>query len=555
MERKMSICCDEPPQPTYMAPPMPPQNYGGYPTEPPPNYQQPQAYVIQTPGGPGLQNPYIIPSTLPPQAGQITYMATTTTTTGNIPQQPQTTTTTTKFYKVAWLSQQQRNKPQSKSLSAAVFICLSAGLKIAFSIFSSGVSARPIHFSISWFVAAIIGSLVAAAIVNRFRKKYLVALATLLTIGGGIIQTATADQAAIEASMYLDGIGFGITLVTTTILAGEIASKYNRGILVTIPISINVGMFIQALYTELWYLEYNAFTALQLQGVLSIVFGVMALASTLTILESPIYFLKRNNEAEAVRHIKLLRRYVNANKEVKQTLKENKALIEDDASRTLNENLFSGVPALLKLSLLQGVSTLTFCFPMTVIFGMSSSYGYKTYWMQSTWTPYIYVLIRFIGNVFGCIFILNRKLGITIGFAVCSVLMFIIGGLLEDPSNIVDTDIMTSIASIMICLQFFAGIIEPLIIIYISEAFSLQVKAFYIFVVNMIGYIVQIICLAVICSNVGGILYMWDNAPIFVFITAALQLVMALISIFTLPETNNHSLVVCREMFSKWRWW
>lgn len=111
----MSICCDEPPQPTYLAPP---ESYGGYPTEPPPNYQQPQPYIIQTSGGSVVQSPYVISGTIPPQTGQTTYIATTTTTTGNNPQQPQTTTTTTKFYKVAWLSQQQRNKPQSKSLSA-----------------------------------------------------------------------------------------------------------------------------------------------------------------------------------------------------------------------------------------------------------------------------------------------------------------------------------------------------------------------------------------------------------------------------------------------------
>lgn len=115
----MSICCDGPPQPTYLAPHNLPQNFGGYPSEPPPNYQQPQTYVIQTAGGgPAMQNPYIIPSTLSPQVGQTTFIATTTTTGNNNPQQPQTTTTTNKFYKVAWLSQQQRNKPQSKSLSA-----------------------------------------------------------------------------------------------------------------------------------------------------------------------------------------------------------------------------------------------------------------------------------------------------------------------------------------------------------------------------------------------------------------------------------------------------
>lgn len=353
--------------------------------------------------------------------------------------------------------------------------------------------------------------------------------------------------------MYLDGIGFGLTLITITILAGEIASKNNRGILFIIPMSINIGMFIQALYSELWYVEYNSFTALQLQGVLSILFGVMALASSLTILESPIYFLKRNNETEALRHIKLLRRYVNLNKEVKQTMEENKALIEDDESRTLNQNLFSGVPPLVKLSLLQGVSTLSFCFPMTVIFQLSSSSGYNSYWLYSSWTPYVYTLLRWLGNIMGVIFLYNKRLGCTIGFGACAALMFIIGGLLEDPSYAIDTDIMTSIASLMICLQFFAGIVEPLIIVYVSEAFSLQVKAFYIAVVNIIGYIVQIICIAVIFNN-GGIYYMWENASIFVFITAALQVLMAVICIFTLAETNNRSLVACREMLSKWRW-
>lgn len=119
MEKKVSICCNEPPQPTWVAQSMPPQDYNGYPSEPPPNYQQPQPYIIQPSGGPTIQqSPYIIQNNLPPQSGQTTFVATTTTTTGNIPQQPQTTTTTTKFYKVAWLSQQQRNKPQSKSLSA-----------------------------------------------------------------------------------------------------------------------------------------------------------------------------------------------------------------------------------------------------------------------------------------------------------------------------------------------------------------------------------------------------------------------------------------------------
>lgn len=112
----MSMCgSDQPPQPIWVAPNVqPPQNYGGYPTEPPPNYQQGTPYVISAPN---TQNAYILPNAQP---GQTTYI---TTTTGNIPQQPQTTTTTTttKFYRVAWLSQQQRNKPQSKSLSAGKF--------------------------------------------------------------------------------------------------------------------------------------------------------------------------------------------------------------------------------------------------------------------------------------------------------------------------------------------------------------------------------------------------------------------------------------------------
>lgn len=342
-------------------------------------------------------------------------------------------------------------------------------------------------------------------------------------------------------------------MIPVTILGGEIASKNNRGILFVIPMSINIGMFIQALYTELWYVEYNSFTSLQLQGVLSIVFGVMALASTLTILESPIYFLRKNNGTEAIRHIKLLRRYINLNKEVKQTLEENKALIEDDASRTLNENLLLGVPALIKLCLFQGVLTLTFCFAMTVIFELTSSSGYNTYWLYSSWTPYIYVLLRWIGNIVGIVFFLNKRLGATISFSSCSVLMFIIGGLLEDTSIAIDTDIMASIASIMICLQFFAGMVEPLIIVYVSEAFSLQVKAFYICVVNMTGYIIQIVCVAGIYNN-GGIPSMWVNAPVFVFITAALQLLMALISVFTMAETNNLALVECTEILSKWIW-
>lgn len=355
---------------------------------------------------------------------------------------------------------------------------------------------------------------------------------------------------AIEASLYLDGIGFGLTMIPTIILSGEIASKNNRGILFVIPMTVNAGIFIQALYTQLWYVGYNSFTYLQMQGTLSIVFGVMALFTTLTILESPIYFLKRNNETEAIRHIKLLRRYVNLNKEVKQTLEENKALIEDDASRTLNQNLLSGVPAFVKLGLLHGVSTLTFCYPMTIIFYYVNTYNINNLLLIS-WTPYVFVLFKWLGSFFGVIFSANKRVGITVGFGACSVFMFIIGGLLEDPSAAIDSDVFTSILSLMLAMQFFAGLIEPLLIVYLSEAFSLQVKAFYISSVNIIGYLVQIFCLAVILNTVGSY---GMNAPVFAFIAAALELVMALLAIFTLAQTQNQPLVRCREMLSKWPW-
>lgn len=422
-----------------------------------------------------------------------------------------------------------RNRPQSSSLGAASIIFLSNGMSLAMSIGFGSPLEFGTHAQYCWFIAIIIGACLSAVFANNVTKLVFNLIASLLVIIKGIIYiSAPGSSSWIITARYCDGIAFGLVLIPTILAGSEQSVKQLRGrVLGVEQSSLVVGCGLMTAFTvNFTDVEINL-----IPGIISVIYGLLAVVfNFLTTIESPIFHLRKNNEPEALNVIRQLQVPGTITNETYALLNESKDLIEDDSSRNVAENISNGLIPLAKVGMLRVLVSLSLSLPITGNILLVNS---NRFW---------FVFLRFIGITVSVMTIdrLGRKLTTAVAMLISSIFLLAYAALASSsPENILNN----TMAAFLLIYQFLSGFVAPASTCYLSEAFSLSVKPYFILAVIVVENLIQVF--------ISTQQSLYTSISNFAYILAALQFVFAFVTALTIPETRNTTLREALEKFKK----
>ncbi|XP_016971738.1 facilitated glucose transporter protein 1 [Drosophila rhopaloa] len=504
----------------------PPQpGFSGYP--PPPHHGYPPQYYGAPPGYGATAPPPLPPP--PPFA----------------PQQ-----TTTVVANTTWYSRNQKNKPQSNAVGAASLIFISGGMNIAWSIGFHGklYYHTSTHNFVAWFIGAIIGAFLSCFLTNKIAKKHVVIFSSILVMIGGIVNASTRMNGdAALAGSYLDGIANGLVFAPFMALTGEICVSTMRGLMAASieQMCFGLGIFVQIIYSSSWnastsYPPRNSFSAENMKGVLSIIYGLFALIiGSLLCIESPVIMLaKYNDEQGAIDALRRLQRPYTLTNETFEQLAEHKRYLAQNKELSLGQSILQAIPTFIRLAFLRGLNAMSissFVF-FTLLFSARTQYGNVSVgWLIG------FGVCRWMGNFIAtfCMESGGRKKFTLVGLFLCSVLAFIIAG----QYNIYSYQYYTGNTIMLLVLEFFAGIAFTATSPYLTEAYPLGVKQHFIaftFIVEMLVFIL----LATITWDVSA-------GAIYFYVLGGLYMFGSFFGILCLPETRRMTLREAQEKFSR----
>ncbi|XP_055913482.1 uncharacterized protein LOC129947074 [Eupeodes corollae] len=439
-----------------------------------------------------------------------------------------------------WYEDYQRNTPQSRSLAAASMIFLSGGMSLAMSVGVGPITEYGTHAQYCWFIAVIIGALISASLVHKLTKRTFYFIASILVIVKGTIYIVFATENPLSwilLARYCDGIAFGLTIIPAIIAGSEQSVKKFRGrVLGVEQSSLSVGAMLLAIFSVSWETIAEVYRVI---GIASLIYGLVALIYTFaTTVESPIFYLRRNNETEALNALRQLQKPKTITNETYALLNENKMLLEEDLNRGITNNVCTSFIPMLKVTILRVLVSLSFSLPLTWGFLITSTLNN----LGSEPNPFPYVFMRLLGVTISLLTIdsVGRRATGGVALLTGSILLLGIGTLFGDNTDPSVSSLHAAIA-FLIFHQILAGVVAPASTTYLGEAFSPSVKPYFILISIVVENIIQI----AVCSHAT-----FDSTSNFAMILAALQFIYAMIYFFTVPETKQTTL---REALDKFR--
>uniref|UniRef100_W8CAF5 Facilitated trehalose transporter Tret1 n=1 Tax=Ceratitis capitata TaxID=7213 RepID=W8CAF5_CERCA len=437
-----------------------------------------------------------------------------------------------------WFARMQINKPQSNSAGAAALVLMTGGMNIAWSAGFGQVKGflPDTHILICWYIAAMIGALVSAFITNHITRRPIYLFASFLVVIGGILLVALPNEhRAIAAARYINGFAVGLVIVPMMVLIGEEVVPRNRGVSAALleTGSFAFGIFLQIIF----FVSYStsSFSPMRLHGIIAIIYALLTcLFSYFLVVESPVYHLQRNNEHAALDCLRRLQRPCTVTQESYQLLEEHKRYIsESDSSE-------QGLPALAKLCFYRGLVALSFS-PVVTLGLMTSAVISEG--VNATWPLVVFGIFILLGAyVAGFVMdMVGRKIILLSGALICGVVAITIGGICNDFINLLFSSKMSSVLYMLFALQFFAGFFNSSASAYMTEAFPLHRKTYYIaasFNVQMLVWLIVNAC------NIDP----QSLGPYFITF-GVFYVVFFAISFLVFPETKHATLREAQQKF------
>ncbi|XP_030372783.1 solute carrier family 2, facilitated glucose transporter member 5-like [Scaptodrosophila lebanonensis] len=438
-----------------------------------------------------------------------------------------------------------RNQPQSQAVGAAGLIFISGGMNIAFSVGIRYMVGLSVHVRICWFIGAIIGAIISGFLANRVSKKYILQFSSILVTIGGIVLACTYHKVpAITAALYLDGIANGLIFAPTLALIGEISVCQKRGGLAIgiEQLCYGAGIVLQTIFgTIWWWYRDTGFSSLQSHGILSAVFGGIALifASIFTI-ESPVIMLANGEEQAAIHALRRLQRPSILTTDTYQQLDEHKRYLALNKDLTVGESISEAIPAFVRLVTLRALNAMSLTKFVVDAMLMVTILRFK----KAVWPYAVFGVGRFFGQIVAvfCVDSVGRKKLLLGGLLLASGMAFGLGsqfsyeGLLLYQYNSVDV-----VLALLIVFQAFAGLAFAPTSAYLSEGFPLGIKQHCIgftFIMEMLVYVIICVC----DWSISG-------TRAYFFVVGAFYFLSFVAGIWSFPETKLTPLRVAQDKF------
>ncbi|KAL7733922.1 hypothetical protein ACLKA6_011626 [Drosophila palustris] len=449
---------------------------------------------------------------------------------------------------VNWISRSSKNQPQWNALGASSLIFVSGGMSLAWGAGFAEHSlhleliSMSVHMQVCWYGAALVGALFSAFLTHRTPQRPLYIFSSCLVLLCGVLYLTLPGRAgAVMAARYLDGLANGLVFVPTLSTVGELSVSEMRGVLAASieQLSCNFGIFIQLFYTAIWNSGWNlTIVADQVHGLLGIFLGVAALALALTLcVESPVYLLLRRSEQAAVAALRHLQRPSMVTSETFLLLDEHKRYVADNRELSWGQSLKRGMVPLLKIAVHRSLYVLSLT---PIIWVALFETAVKLTPQFHTWPYVVFGILRCIGSCCG-VFLMDsggRKkpslFGIFAGgsFAIAFATLF------------QRTPHMISALSILFSFQFFAGVAHAASAVYLTEAFPLAVKPFFVALVYILELLIRI---GLCCFKPSH-----EAIAAYFYVVGGISMSFFLLGIFCLPETKLTTLAEAHQKIRKW---
>ncbi|XP_020809063.1 uncharacterized protein LOC110184769 [Drosophila serrata] len=449
---------------------------------------------------------------------------------------------------VTFLRLGQKNHSQWNALGSASFVLISGGMSLAWGAGFAVHSAHrdqlllTVHMQVAWYATATLGAIFGAFYTHRLPQQPIYILGSCLVIASGILFLAWPESScAVIAARYLDGLANGLVFVPALSTVGEIAVNGIRGLLASTveQLATNTGILMQLIYTAVWRTEWNvAIVADQVHGVLSIIYGVIALALALTLcVESPVHLLMRSNEQRAVVSLRHLQRPYMVTSETLLRLDEHKLYVAASREMCWWLSLQKGLPPLLKILAHRLLGSL--CLNLVIWSALFETASQLVSSFQA-WPYVVFGVLRWCGCF--CVVLLmdttGRKKPTLFGTFSTGSFAFAFANLFGRTPH------MIAALVVLLSLQFFAGLGQCASAVYLTEGFPLAVKPHLVAVV----YVMELITRLLLCSFAPSL----DWIAAYFQVLGGLSMVFFLLGIFCLPETRLVTLAEAQQKFTKW---
>ncbi|XP_067613005.1 hexose transporter 1-like isoform X2 [Eurosta solidaginis] len=412
---------------------------------------------------------------------------------------------------------------QLSSTGSASFILITGGMNIAWSCGFAAIIGYQLdtHIIICWYIAAIIGAIVGSLITHRMATKPINMFSAFLVLIGGIIfVSAPHKYNAIAAARYLNGFGVGLVIIPTLVLVGEEVHSGARGLAASIIEmgAITLGIFLQIIFVAAFELTSDT------------IFYGYGFGST-HLNESPIYYLLRNDETQAVECLNNLQHPHS----VRQELEEQKRYIESNSPAG-----DLAISALLNLCLYRSLIALSFSTFTTAGIQLASV---KYLGPGLVWAYIIFGLMLWFGCFLSSFLMdsVGRKKLMLGSALLCGCLATGVGIIYNDLENIVYNYHMGMALYMLFGQELFAGIFRSVCSAYLTEAFPLHQKPYYI----GIAFIVEMLVMLITASCVISV----GNLGSYFLAFGILYLVYFAMGFVLLPETQKLTLREAQDKF------
>ncbi|XP_017874701.1 PREDICTED: major myo-inositol transporter IolT-like [Drosophila arizonae] len=394
----------------------------------------------------------------------------------------------------------------------------------------------------SWFIGVIIGAFVAGLSITHIPKWVFYTLGGLMQLIDGIIFVSTSEYTSLLAARYVGGIGIGLLTVTFIIHNSEITMKNSRGLWCGLEqYSLALGIAIQVILDT--QMDTSSGVGINCaHGIFGIVFSLVATAFVVVSIESPIFYLRKNNEEQALTQLKMLYAHSGNAEIYNEALDEAKRYVATAASQSTGAQLAASVMPFVKMLFSRCLVPLTFSLPLS--YSMITSTVVAE--LALNWPIIVWGLLRWFGTFFSMALLdtVGRKFVSLLGLLCMAGLMLGMAGIYSDTTRLISTYYMSQVSRLSMAFQFFAGLYISCTPTYLGEAFPLKVKYFLIGLIVCLEQVIHIIVIETCPMNVN-VFYQY-------FLAVGIILVVCLIIFAVLmPETRGLSLRQATERFNR----
>ncbi|XP_055598933.1 uncharacterized protein LOC129748358 [Uranotaenia lowii] len=453
-----------------------------------------------------------------------------------------------------WFQRNQKNKPQSNTLTAYAMTLMVSGMVIGSTIFNVEYSLQAwtlghssgevLMVSLSFYLAAMLGTLVGYILVERYPKNVISRIFLVPTLVGSILLTAVPEEiAGVAIARVLIGFSHGVAYLVLLIHSGEIAINRMRGsIVASMSQVLMIGVLIFGIISPMEMYNYGM-NPLRLVGILGIVLTVFGgLLSYFIFHESPVFLLKRGRDDMAIKTMMKLRTESVETWELRNDFNELKAMVSEEEQRSKSMLSDGNLRPLVVLALAKVATVLSFNMALNIVRILILS----TLFLSSTYnsSALIISLVRAVVMLLAIFTVdkYGRKISFTFSTLTSGIILTILG-IIFLTSQSLDRDVAIGIVLTYEVLASLGSTFIP--DVYLSEAFPLLKKSASIGAVLTVENIFQLIFVCIMHSATR--VYIGD-----VLVGCGVPLVALSGAFFLLlPETARMSLRQASAEFAK----